>query len=67
MFSVNVDLLGEYARRGVLAPLNGCIPEAAGPVGDYVDGAIKAGALNGQLYAIPNDCIAPAITVKTAV
>jgi multiple sugar transport system substrate-binding protein len=66
MFSVNVDLLGEYARRGVLAPLNGYIPKPL-DLSDYVDGAIKAGTLGGQLYAIPNDCIAPAITVKTAV
>jgi multiple sugar transport system substrate-binding protein len=66
MFSVNVDLLGEYARRGVLDPLNAYIPNPLN-LSDYVDGAIKAGTLGGKLYAIPNDCIAPAITVKSSI
>jgi len=66
MFSVNVDLLGEYARRGVLDPLNAYIPNPLN-LSDYVDGAIKAGTLGGKLYAIPNDCIAPAITVKASI
>ncbi|MGK9236438.1 extracellular solute-binding protein [Inquilinus limosus] len=66
MFSVNVDLLGEYARRGVLTPLNPWIPKPL-DLSDYVDGAIKAGTLKGELFAVPNDCIAPAITLKPAV
>jgi multiple sugar transport system substrate-binding protein len=65
MFSVNVDLLGEYARRGVITPLNAYVPNPLN-LSDYVDGAIKAATMNGNLYAIPNDCIAPAVMIKTS-
>jgi len=65
MFSVNVDLLAEYAKRGVITPLNDYVPDPLN-LSDYVDGAIKAATIDGKLYAIPNDCIAPAIIMKTS-
>ena len=50
MFSVNVDLLAEYARRGVIMPLNEYVPDPLN-LSDYVDGAIKAATIDGHLYA----------------
>src|SRR3546814_17806631 len=55
MFSVNVDLLAEYARRGVITPLNDYVPDPLN-LSDYVDGAIKAATIDGNPYAIPNNC-----------
>jgi multiple sugar transport system substrate-binding protein len=66
MFSVNVDLLAEYARRGVITPLNDYVPDPLN-LSDYVDGAIRAATIDGNLYAIPNDCIAPAVMYKPTV
>lgn len=60
MFSVNVDLLAEYAARGVLTPLTDWIPDPL-DVSEYQDGSIFACTYNDQLYAMPNDAIAPAI------
>ena len=60
MFSVNVDLLAEYAARGVLAPLTEWVPDPI-DVSDYQDGSVFSCTYNDQLYGIPNDAIAPAI------
>lgn len=65
MFSVNVDLLAEYARRGVIMPLDEYVPDPLDLTG-YADGAIRAATLDGKLYAIPNDAIAPSIFMKTS-
>ncbi len=60
MFSVNVDLLAEYAARGVLTPLSKWIPDPL-DVSEYQDGSIFGATYRDELYAIPNDAIAPAI------
>jgi len=65
MFSVNVDLLGEYSRRGVIRPLNQFVPNPLN-LSDYVPGAVKAATIKGQLFAIPNDCVGPAVVIKNA-
>jgi multiple sugar transport system substrate-binding protein len=65
MFSVNVDLLAEYARRGVITSLDAYVPDPLN-LSDYADGTIKAATIDGSLYAIPNDCIAPAVMIKTS-
>ena len=54
MFSVNVDLLAEYARRGVMTPLDGYIPKPI-DLSDYLQRGVNAAKFDGQLYAIPND------------
>ncbi|WP_217898345.1 ABC transporter substrate-binding protein [Tropicimonas sediminicola] len=60
MFSVNVDLLAEYAARGVLAPLTEYIPDPL-DVSSYQDGSVFSCTYDGQMYAMPNDAIATAI------
>lgn len=60
MFSVNVDLLAEYAARGVLTPLTEWIPDPI-DISDYQDGSVFACTYRDQIYGIPNDAIAPAI------
>ena len=65
MFSVNVDLLAEYARRGVITSVDSYVPKPLN-LDDYLPGAIKGASLNGHLYAIPNDAIGPAIFMNTA-
>ncbi|WP_424930803.1 ABC transporter substrate-binding protein [Amaricoccus macauensis] len=60
MFSVNVDLLAEYAARGVLTPLTDYIPEPL-DVSNYQDGSVFSCTYDGQMYAMPNDAIATAI------
>lgn len=60
LFSVNVDLLAEYAARGVLTPLTDYTPDPL-DVSAYQDGSIFACTYDDQLYAMPNDAIAPAI------
>ncbi len=60
MFSVNVDLLAEYAARGVLAPLDDYIPNPL-DISAYQDGSVFSCTYNDQIFAIPNDAIAPAI------
>ncbi len=60
MFSVNVDLLAEYAARGVLTPLTDWIPDPL-DISAYQAGSIFGATYNDQLYAMPNDAIAPAI------
>ena len=60
MFSVNVDLLAEYAARGVLTPLTEWVPDPIN-VADYQDGSIFSCTYDDQLFGVPNDAIAPAI------
>src|SRR5688572_21240633 len=60
MFSVNVDLLAEYARRGVTTPLDAYVPNPIN-LGDYLQSAVNAAKFNGKHYAIPNDAIGPTI------
>lgn len=60
MFSVNVDLLAEYARRGVSTPLDKYVPDPIDLSG-YLGSAVRAAKFDGKQYAIPNDAIAPAI------
>lgn len=65
MFSVNVDLLAEYARRGVSTPLDGYIPDPL-DLSDYLGSAVNAAKFDGKQYAIPNDAIAPAIITNAS-
>jgi multiple sugar transport system substrate-binding protein len=60
MFSVNVDLLAEYAKRGVTLPLDQYVPNPIN-LSDYMPSAVKAANYNGKLYAIPNDAISPTL------
>ena len=60
MFSVNVDLLAEYARRGVTTPLDQYVPNPIN-LTDYLPSAVNAAKFGGKQYAIPNDAIGPAI------
>jgi ABC-type glycerol-3-phosphate transport system substrate-binding protein len=60
MFSVNVDLLAEYARRGVTMPLDQYVPNPIN-LADYLPSAVNAAKFAGKQYAIPNDAIGPAI------
>ncbi|WP_233416808.1 ABC transporter substrate-binding protein [Halovulum marinum] len=64
-FSVNVDLMAEYAKRGVIRPLDEFVPDPLN-LDDYLDGAVRAVSRDGQLFAIPNDAIAPACMMNTA-
>lgn len=65
MFSVNVDLLAEYARRGVSMPLDQYIPDPL-DLSNYLQSAVNAAKFDGKQYAIPNDAIAPAIFINQA-
>ena len=65
MFSVNVDLLAEYARRGVSMPLDQYIPDPL-DLSNYLQSAVNAAKFDGKQYAIPNDAIAPAIFMNEA-
>jgi multiple sugar transport system substrate-binding protein len=60
MFSVNVDLLAEYARRGVTMPLDAYVPNPIN-LTDYLQSAVNAAKFDGKQYAIPNDAIGPTI------
>jgi multiple sugar transport system substrate-binding protein len=60
MFSVNVDLLAEYARRGVTTPLDAYVPNPIN-LADYLQSAVNAAKFDGKQYAIPNDAIGPTI------
>jgi multiple sugar transport system substrate-binding protein len=64
MFSCNVDITSEYARRGVLRPLTAYVPNPI-DLSDYVPTAVKAATVNGQLFAFPNDAIAPSLVCRT--
>lgn len=65
MFSVNVDLLAEYARRGVSTPLDAYIPDPL-DLSDYLGSAVNAAKFDGRQYAIPNDAIAPAVIASAS-
>ncbi|MBU2867892.1 ABC transporter substrate-binding protein [Pacificibacter marinus] len=60
MFSVNVDLLAEYAARGALTPLTPWIPDTL-DVSGYQDGSVFSCTYAGEMYAMPNDAIATAM------
>jgi multiple sugar transport system substrate-binding protein len=66
MFSVNVDLLYEYAKRGVATALDSYNPKPL-DLSDYLPGAIKGASMGGHLYAIPNDAIGPSLYMNTVV
>lgn len=63
MFSVNVDLLAEYARRGVTVPLDRYVPDPIN-LSDYLASAVDAAKFGGKQFAIPNDAIGPAVFVN---
>ena len=65
MFSVNVDLLAEYAARGVLTPLTKWIPDPL-DVSNYQEGSVFSCTYDGEMYAMPNDAIATAIFFNPA-
>lgn len=65
MFSVNVDLLAEYARRGVSTPLDQYVPDPI-DLSSYLQSAVDAAKFDGKQFAIPNDAIAPAIFINQA-
>jgi multiple sugar transport system substrate-binding protein len=65
LFSVNLDLLGEYSRRGVIQPLEKWTPNPI-DLAKYVEGPVKAATRDGHLWAIPNDCVAPVIVYSNA-
>lgn len=65
MFSVNVDLLAEYARRGVTIPLDPFIPEPL-DLSNHLRSAVDAAKYQGRQYAVPNDAIGPAVFLNTA-
>ena len=58
MFSVNLDLMGEYSRRGVIQPLDQFVPNPL-DLSDYLQSAVKANTREGHLWSIPNDAVAP--------
>ncbi|WP_421723081.1 ABC transporter substrate-binding protein [Bauldia sp.] len=64
-FSVNVDLLAEYAARGVIRPLDEFVPDPLN-LSDYLGSALAAATRDGQLFGIPNDAIAPTCIMNTA-
>jgi multiple sugar transport system substrate-binding protein len=65
MFSVNVDLLAEYASRGVSTPLDAHIPDPL-DLTDFLGSAVNAAKFQGKQFAIPNDAIAPAIITNAS-
>ncbi len=65
MFSVNVDLLAEYARRGVTTPLDKFIPNPIN-LTDYLGSAVNAAKFDGKQFAIPNDAIGPGIITNAS-
>lgn len=65
MFSVNVDLLAEYARRGVTTPLDQFIPDPI-DLSAYLQSAVDAAKFDGKQFAIPNDAIAPSVFINQA-
>lgn len=65
MFSVNVDLLAEYARRGVTTPLDQYVPDPIN-LSDYLQSAVNAAKFGGKQFAIPNDAIGPTIITNAS-
>jgi multiple sugar transport system substrate-binding protein len=66
MMSANGDIMGEYSRRGVLRPLDEYVPDPI-DLADYAEGTIIGNTIDGQLFGIPNDCIAPSLIYDTTV
>ena len=66
MMSTNADIEGEYSRRGVLRPLDEFVPSVI-DLADYSEGTVFSNTIDGQLFGIPNDCIAPSLIYNTAV
>ncbi len=66
MMSTNADIMGEYSRRGVLRPLDEFVP-ATIDLSDYAQGTITGNTIDGQLFGVPNDCIAPSLIYDTTV
>jgi len=66
MMSANADIMGEYSRRGVLRPLDEFVPDPI-DLADYAQGTITGNTIDGQLFGIPNDCIAPSLIYDTTI
>jgi multiple sugar transport system substrate-binding protein len=66
LMSTNADIEGEYSRRGVLRPLEEFVPSVI-DLSDYSEGTVFSNTIDGQLFGIPNDCIAPSLIYNTAV
>ena len=66
LMSTNADIMGEYSRRGVLRPLDEYVP-AQIDLTDYASGTVAGNTIDGSLFGIPNDCIAPALIYDTTV
>jgi len=66
LMSTNADIEGEYSRRGVLRQLDEFVPSAI-DLSDYSEGTVFSNTIDGQLFGIPNDCIAPSLIYNTAV
>jgi multiple sugar transport system substrate-binding protein len=66
LMSTNADIEGEYSRRGVLRPLDEFVPSVI-DLSDYAEGTIFSNTIDGQLFGIPNDCIAPSLIYDTTI
>lgn len=66
LMSTNADIEGEYSRRGVLRTLDEYVPSIV-DLSDYSEGTIFSNTIDGQLFGIPNDCIAPSLVYNTAI
>ncbi len=66
MMSTNADIEGEYSRRGVLRPLDEFVPSVL-DLSDYSEGTVFSNTIDGQLFGIPNDCIAPSLIYNSAI
>lgn len=66
MLTTNGSLMGEYARRGILRPLDEYVPDPI-DLSDYAAPTINGNTIDGQLFGVPNDCIAPTLVYNTAV
>jgi multiple sugar transport system substrate-binding protein len=66
LMSTNADIMGEYSRRGVIRPLDEYVPDQI-DLADYASGTVAGNTIDGSLYGIPNDCIAPALMYDTTV
>lgn len=66
LMSTNADIEGEYSRRGVLRTLDEYVPSVI-DLADYSEGTIFSNTIDGKLFGIPNDCIAPSLVYNTAI
>jgi multiple sugar transport system substrate-binding protein len=58
------DLIGSYAHRGALEPLNSCVQRAGIRTGDYRDYALDQVTVDDTLYGIPEFVIAQMVLVN---